>query len=93
MGAHFCDHVVRASTQEEAVRSAESYQDAERHESGHGAYGGHLGTAHGIEVLRESFPTVDAARDHIMDSHEKWDSPMLAKCGEGVWLLAGWMPS
>lgn len=90
MGAHTCDHVFEAKSKNEAVKKAEAFQRQEQYENGHGPYSGHLGTAGvGVQLLAIEFATPQAARDHIFDNHRKWDLPMLARCGDGVWILAG----
>lgn len=93
MGANFCTRLIKAATKEEAMNAASSFQDQERHEYGHGAYGGHLGTIYGLNVLDQEFATREEAEEYISDEHDKWEPPMLAKCGEGLWLLAGVCPS
>jgi hypothetical protein len=95
VGAHTCSHVVCAKTWTEAVKKAEDYQAAERHENGHGPYTGHLGTA-GIGVVkcdRKFASDIEAAEWIFENHHDKWSLPMLARCGEDRWILAGWCAS
>lgn len=90
MGAHTCDHVFKAKDKAEATKKAEAFQRSEQHENGHGPYTGHLGTAGvGVQHVEQTFDTPQAARDYIFDAHRKWDLPMLAKCGDKYWILAG----
>lgn len=95
MGAHTCHHVFQAKTKAEATKKAEAHQGQEQHENGHGPYTGHLGTA-GIGVVHcdKVFSSDREAIEWINENHtDKWSLPMLAKCGEERWVLAGWCAS
>ncbi len=91
MGAHSCVHFIQAETKEEAIKKAEAYQESEQYENGHGAYSGHLGTAGvGVQFVQE-FIDEWSAENWILDHHQKWDLPMLARVkGTDRWVLAGW---
>lgn len=95
MGAHTCTHAIKAKDQKEAIAKADQYRDEQRHENGNGPYTGHLGTAHGPIVLcQKEFATAREAADWILENHDdKWEPPMLAKCGPELWMLAGWCAS
>jgi len=90
MGAHSCDHLFKAKSKEEAEQKAKDFQYQEQHENGHGPYTGHLGTAGiGVQHIAIEFKTPDEAREWILENHNKWDLPMMAKCGDELWMLAG----
>ena len=95
MGAHTCSYVFKAENKAKAIDYAQDYQRQQQHESGHGAYTGHLGTSGvGVQVLEQTFDSAEAASEWIFDNHNKWDLPMLARCGsDGRWILAGWCSS
>lgn len=95
MGAHTCSHLIKATTKAEAVKKAEAYQAQEQHENGHGPYTGHLGTAGiGATLCDREFSSEREATEWIFENHAgKWELPMLAKCGDDLWVLAGWCAS
>lgn len=95
MGANFMTHQIIAADWDAAVKAAKSYQDDQRHESGHGSYTGHLGTTGGVNIDgRKEFESYEAAEVYIGDKHQKWDSPMLVRIrGTNGYILGGWCPS
>jgi hypothetical protein len=95
MGAHNNSYVFEAKDQREAIRKAEAFQRSEIIQYGNDAYGGHLGTS-GIgvgKVVTQTFEIPSEAEKYILDRHDKWDRPWLARCGDNVWILAGWCAS
>ena len=95
MGAYFEEHKFKAASKPEAITKAHDYQQQQQHESGHGPYTGHLGTA-GVGTFSpgQTFKDFDEARAYASERHHKWDLPMLMKVGDGDdWLLAGWCAS
>lgn len=95
MGSHDCEFAFKAKTRAEAEVIAQEHQRQQQYENGHGAYTGHLGTAGiGVQYDPTVFADENAARNWILDRHDKWDVPYLVKYGtDDDWLLAGWCSS
>ncbi len=94
MGAIFEAVEITAKHQKEARAKATAIQKDLQQEYGHGAYGGHLGTIEGVNIITvHTFQSVEDAESHAQDNHQKWESPYLMKAGPETYVLAGWMPS